>query len=138
MPSVQRKPSEVTDDYWVFMNRKVDGFPAHSLRGGKWMVFVPANQLDEVWDQIKIATEEGRLGAQSKSSTARPNPRATDNNKAIMVYTYDGDDEADVWRVREELRQLGIIQKLYWKPDEATREGVYSEGGRTRVWRYSG
>jgi len=134
-----RKPSEVTDDYWVRARRTGDDYPAHTERGGKWLVFVPTADLDEVWGRIKDALAAGDLGAQAKSSTARANPNAADSaEKVICVYTYDGDDEADVWRVRAGLRRLGVARTLSWKADQATRDGQYQVRGHTRVSRYRG
>ena len=134
-----RKPSEVTDDQWVRASRTGDDYPTHSERGGKWMVFVPTADLDDLWSRVKGALAVGSIGAQAKASTARPNPNATNpNEKVICVYTYDGDDEADVWRVRAGLRRLGITQPLSWKPDQATRDGQYQVRGNTGVSRYRG
>jgi hypothetical protein len=39
------------------------------------------------------------------------------------VYTYDWQDEKDVRRVRQELRELGITQRIPYKSDEETRAG---------------
>lgn len=134
-----RMPSEVADDFWVRAKRTGDDYPAHTERGGKWLVFVPTADLDEVWGRIKAALEAGSLGTQAKASTALPNPNAADSaEKVICVYTYDGDDEADVWRVRAGLRRLGITQPLFWKGDQATRDGQYQVRGNTRVSRYRG
>ena len=134
-----RMPSEVMDDFWVRAKRIGDDYPAHTERGGKWLVFVPTADLDDVWERIKATLAAGDLGAQAKSSTALQNPNAVDSaEKVICVYTYDGDDEADVWRVRAGLRRLGITQPLSWKPDQATRDGQYQVRGNTRVSRYRG
>lgn len=136
---LEGKPSEITDEYWVYAQRKVGTYPHSTPRVGKWMIFVPVQELDEVWAKIKSAVEEGKLGNQAKSATARPNANATDpNTKVICVYTYDGDDEEDVWKMRDVLRELGIIRKIYWKADQATHNGLYTVRGNTRVSRYGG
>lgn len=132
-----RKPSEVTDDFWVNAKRRVTAYPPHTERGGKWLVFVPTSKVDGAWEQIKAALEIGELGEEAKVSTARPNANAANPaKKVICVYTYDGDDEADVRRVRNSLRHLGFTEPLSWKPDQATREGQYQVRGHTRVSRY--
>lgn len=101
------------------------------------MVFVPASQVDEVWDKIKRATEDGKLGSSAKVSTARPNPNAKDPNaKVICVYTYDWTDEKDAKRVREELRRLGISSKIPYKADNDTFAGKYANRGSTRISKY--
>ncbi len=49
--------------------------------------------------------------------------------KVICVYTYDWTDEADVRRVRQELRALGITSKIPYKTDDDTNAGRYSSQG---------
>src|SRR5262245_15869141 len=125
--AVDPKPSEETDVYWLHAARKTGSYPASTENCGKWLVFVPLSQIDEVWAKIKLATEEGRLGSAAKVGTARPNPNATNRaSKVICVYTYDWTDEADVRRVRHELRALGITSKIPYKADEDTYAGRYA------------
>ena len=132
-------PSLVYDDYWVEAERKVGIYPRSTTRSGKWLLFIPSEQIDEVWAVVKKAVEDGRLGGRAKSSTALSNPNSNDPTKnVICVYTYDGDDEADVWRVREGLRELGFAGKVYWKADQATRDGQYNNRGHRGVSRYGG
>ncbi len=131
------KPSEVTDSYWLGAERKIGAYPGHTENGGKWLIFVPASQIDEVWEKIKRATEEGKLGSSAKVSTAKPNPNAKDpNSKVICVYTYDWTDEKDAKRVREELRHLGIMSKIPYKADNETFSGKYANRGNTRISKY--
>ncbi len=133
------KPSEETEEFWLHANSENDRYPKHTARGGKWNVFVPNAQADAFWAKIKAALADGRLGDRAKVSTARPNANSNNPNKSvIIVYTYDGDDEEDVWRVREALRQLGVTEKIGWKADHATRQGLYQVRGHTRVSRYWG
>jgi nuclear transport factor 2 (NTF2) superfamily protein len=63
-------------------------------------------------------------------STARPNPDSRDNRKVIYVYTADWQDEADVMRVRERLRELGFVDRLGYKRNIETYKGEYSEKGK--------
>ena len=132
----RRKPSEVTDEYWLFAEAKANRFP-QSGRTGKWLLFVPAKKVDEIWSIVKFATESGRLGFGSKVATARDNPNARDRStKVICVYTYDHEDEDDVMRVREELRKLGFDGKIPYKTDEATLSGKYQVKGDSRISKY--
>lgn len=134
-----RMPSEVMDDDWVRTRRMGDDYPAHTERSGKWLVFVPTADLDDVWGRIKAALAAGDFGTQAKASTALAHPNAADSTeKVICVYTYDGDDEADVWRVRAGLRRLGFTEALGWKSNQATRDGQYQARGHARVTRYRG
>jgi hypothetical protein len=131
------KTSEVTDSYWLHAQRKIGTYPVATENCGKWLLFVPAAQIDAVWAKIKLATEEGRLGSSAKVATARPNPNATNpDTKVTCIYTYDWTDEADVRRIRQELRQLGITSKIPYKADQDTYAGRYAIQGHERISRY--
>lgn len=132
----EEKPSSVTDKHWLYAYRQKGRYPK-SIRSGKWLVFVPAEHIDEVWAKIKNAVEEGKLGNTAKVATAKPNPNATNpNTKVICVYTHDWTDESDVKRVREELRRIGITNKIPYKSDEDTLSGKYHTTSATRISKY--
>jgi Basophilic leukemia-expressed protein Bles03 len=98
---------------------------------------VPVADLDQMWEKISTATELGRLGGLAKVATAMPNPLAKNPAvRVICVYTYDWTDEADVRRVRSELRELGFTAKIHYKVDEDTRAGNYAGKGKARVSKY--
>jgi hypothetical protein len=131
------KPSEVTDAYWIHANRKKGKYPEATERSGKWLIFVDPKDVDDIWLEIKKATEEGKLGSSAKVATAKPNPLAgKSRQKVICVYTYDWRDEADVKRVREELRKIGITNKIPYKADEDTLSGKYRIAGHTKISKY--
>jgi nitrogen regulatory protein PII len=137
LPYSERKPSEVTNVYWIYAERRKGKYPLSTPKSGKWLIFVDIKDVDEVWAKIKKATEEGKLGGSAKVATAKPNPLATDpNKKVICVYTYDWTDEEDVSKVREELRKLGITNKIAYKADEDTLSGKYRITGHTRISKY--
>ncbi|MGD0071944.1 MAG: putative phosphothreonine lyase domain-containing protein [Candidatus Bathyarchaeia archaeon] len=86
---------------------------------------------------MKKATDAGKLGDSSKVATAKPNSNATNpDTKVMCVYTYDWNDENDVRRVREELRKLGITNKLPYKADEDTLAGKYRIMGNKKISKY--
>lgn len=125
------------NDYWVYAQRKMGGYPAHTSRGGKWLVFVNSHNLDKIWTKIRIAVEEGKLGGMAKAATAKPNSHARNSNrKVICVYTYDWKDRRDVKRIREELRNIGIICKIAYKADEDTEQGRYRANTREKLSKY--
>lgn len=133
----QTKPSEVTEIDWIYAKRKKGNYPKPTERNGKWLVFVDIENIDEVWAKIKAAVEEGKLGNRAKVATAKPNSNATDpETKVICVYTYDWADEEDVRKIREELRGLGITNKIPYKADEDTRSGKYRIKGHTKISKY--
>lgn len=126
-------PSKITGDYWVY----ADGpavTAAHGARTGKWLVFVPARQIDRWWELIRGATEQGLLGISAKAATARPNELAgSQRTKLICVYTSDWQDHDDVRRVLQQLRNLGVRSRLSYKTDVATSSGVYGTGSAIYV-----
>lgn len=137
-PLDEQQPSTCTDRYWLFARRKQGTYPDATENNGKWMVFVPVEQVDEWWATIKQAVEEGKLGGEAKVATARPSPLAlSDRKRVICVYTYDGvNDKEDTMRVREALRALGVTSPISCKLDSATIAGVYSKtGGRVSLYR---
>jgi hypothetical protein len=116
--------------------RKVGSYPAHTARGGKWLVFVSATVVDDVWRTIKRAVEEGKLGGSAKVSTAKPNPYSEPSKYVICVYTYDATDTADVQQIRSALRELGVKGLIPYKTDEAERQGKYRKFGHTSIALY--
>ena len=134
---VEANPSEVTEVYWLYAIRQKGTYPKPTPRSGKWLIFVDRNDNDAVWATIKEATEAGRLGGSAKVATAKPNPYAMDpKTKVICVYTYDWTDEADVRRIRGELRALGITQKISYKADADTLRNKYRVTGHRRISKY--
>jgi hypothetical protein len=64
--------------------------------------------------------------AQMRARGEPPWPAAA---RVICVYSYDGMDEADVMRLRNELRALGVSWPISYKLDSATLAGQYSRHG---------
>jgi len=135
------KPSISTEGYWkmAICKRQRGHYPTAKPKSGKWLIFVDRKNVDEVWAKVKTATEENKLGRLSKVSTAKSKPADLGYEKdrhVICVYTDDWTDEKDVKRVREELRKLGITDKIPYKADEDTWSGKYRARGHTRISKY--
>lgn len=131
------KPSETTEVYWITARRKIGKYPRGSFRKGKWLIFTPQEKIDDVWLEIKRATEEGELGSSSKVATAKPSPLSKNKDEfVICVYTYDWTDATDVRRIRQRLRELGVTQKIAYKSDEDTHTGKYRVRGHSRISKY--
>lgn len=132
-------PSKVDDCYWIYAkNPRYNREDSDKI--GKWLIFVAKATIDTSWQTIKNATTAGELGISAKCSTNKLNPIAEQcknkDSNVICVYTYDYDDLADVKRVRNKLFELGFIQPLGYKTDEATKAGHYSFNRSGSVCRY--
>jgi len=122
-------PSKETTRPWIWAKGKGEGcYEDGQTYVGKWLVFVPHESVDEVWERIRKATEEGRLGISAKVSTSRPSGYKSTEH-VICVYTYDFRDRANVGETLKGLREIGITGRLYYKTDQATLGGVYSREG---------
>lgn len=132
----ERNPSEESESPWIYAHRKVGEYPSATKRNGKWLVFVPLDEVDEVWAVVKKATQDGTLGSSSKVATAYDNGLYDPHIKVICIYTYDWKNEEDVKRIREELRNLGITRKIAYKSDEDTLNGRYKRTGHIGISKY--
>ncbi len=136
LPSEKLSSREVRD-YWIYAKRKGGEYPGHTSRGGKWLIFVSNHNIDNTWIKIKTAVEQGKLGTMAKVATAKKNPDARNSNsKVVCVYTYDWDDERDVKRIREALRNIGIARKISYKADGDTEQGRYYTNGNEKISKY--
>jgi hypothetical protein len=130
-------PSKTTQMYWIV--QVAPGSRPEAIEdelAGKWLVFTEPENTDMIWKKIRDATVAGKLGISTKVSTAKPNPDSRDTRRVIYVYTADWRDEADVMRVREELRALGVGERIGYKRNIETFRGEYSKKGK-RVTYYS-
>lgn len=130
-------PSKTTRMYWIVQDAP-DVLPdaIENELAGKWLIFLPPEEVNEAWIKVRNATCRRELGISAKVSTAKPNPDSRDNMKVIYVYTPDWRDEEDVMRVRERLRELGFVDRLGYKRNIETFKGEYSQKGK-RVTFYS-
>lgn len=124
------------NDYWTYAQRKKGRYPEHTSRGGKWLIFVGSHNGLSVWNKIKNAIEEGSLGSFAKASRAKQCSRGKSPNGVICIYIYDWTDRADVKRIREELRKIGIVRKISYKTDEDTERGIYRTTGSEKISKY--
>lgn len=130
-------PSKTTGVHWIILDAPgAEGSGLGDERAGKWLIFVPEDEVDAAWKKVRDETMKGTLGISAKVSTAKPNPDSRDWRAVIYVYTRDWADEADVMRVRERLRDLGFTERIGYKRNIETYRGEYSKEGR-RVTYYS-
>ncbi|HJJ99855.1 MAG TPA: DUF1917 domain-containing protein, partial [Methanocorpusculum sp.] len=103
---------------------------------GKWLIFLAPEEVDAAWQKVRDATAAGTLGIGAKVSTAKENEDSRDDRKVIYVFTPDWSDEEDVMRVRNELKNLGFVDRIGYKRNLDTYAGEYREKGK-RVTYYS-
>ncbi|KAF9873606.1 hypothetical protein CkaCkLH20_09065 [Colletotrichum karsti] len=99
---------------------------ACKVKAGKWMIFCPPREVNEVWRIIARATANNELGIAAKVA---PRQDATGKkDRIIAVYTADFSDMADVTRVLRRLRELKVVEStgrpIYYKPDAFTYIGI--------------
>ena len=101
---------------------------------GKWMLFIPKETVDIIWNKITDAVLNNNLGSCISAKVA-----TTLQGKdihVICVYTEDYLNINDVLNVREKLRELGFNLTLYYKPDIYTHLGIYSKNPYVKASRY--
>ena len=110
----------------------------HAIRSseeafGKWLVFKKVEELDETWHMIRRAVESGELGALCvKCSTATPDPSSYPTDPGIkgVICVYTSEKAID--EVGFKLIYL-VKQNIRYKTEEATRQGLYTLRGYTKV-----
>lgn len=134
-PYANHKPTDhKVKSPWIyaFRGRRREDYPKKIEQQGKWLVFVPTDEVNKLWRKIKRAVELGHLGRIAKVTPirrAKIDERTNRQCHIICVYTYDWTDKEDVMRIREELRNLGLTQILPYKTDGDTQEGKYYRQG---------
>lgn len=132
-------PLDMADRYWEYAQRKNGQYPAHTARGGKWLIFVRDSNLNSTWTKVKTAVEQGKLGSLAKAPNRKRGSLSRTRNSnynVICVYTYDWQDRQDVKRIREELRKIGISRKIPYKTDEDTERGIYRSNSSAKISKY--
>ncbi|KAH0493287.1 hypothetical protein TgHK011_008199 [Trichoderma gracile] len=99
------------------------------VRTGKWMLFCPTTEVNEVWEIVAKATANNELGIAAKVAPRSPLEDFR-KDRLLCVYTADFTDKADVGRVLQKLRELKLVEArgrpIYYKPDAFTYIGISS------------
>ena len=126
------KPLKLTEILIDEIAKKTD------LLSGKWLIYVYREHVDKLWDEIEKLVDEGKIWSAKVSTSAHP--WTSKGKHVICVYTKNYLDEQDVMKTREVLRQIGIENRLTYKPDIYTLLGIYSDNKKSfklnRVTRY--
>jgi len=123
----QSLPSQATADAdWLFAYRHQDDYPQQAK--GKWLIHATRERIDNLWQLIALATEEGYLGSFSKVSTASLPDTAKTGIHVICIYTYNCNDRDDIMRVRTALHEMNILHPLSYQTwDANTTVTLYKE-----------
>lgn len=114
----QALPSHMTHFPWVYAHAPSypERMPAdEKARGGHWRFYVSRDVVDEVWGKIVLAVEQGQCGPVARVSTASAAHSFKHQEHQINVFSSDSHNEADVKRIREVLRGLGILWPIAYK-----------------------
>jgi len=104
---------------WLLVKRKFGTYPSHTKYGGKWLLNIPIDEADRVWQKISYEVEQGNLGGFAKITTAYPHvDKKDDKHRLICVYTYDSRDTKDVNTIREKLRDMGFVENIQYQTDK--------------------
>ena len=108
-------PASAQEMGWIYAYSEVDGYPLnHPLRSGKWLVFLNETNIDRYWQRIRDAVITGKMGNSAKVSTGG-SAKARNGRHVICVYTYDCEDKDDAMRIRQKLRECGILRPIRYK-----------------------
>jgi len=83
---------------------------------GRWMVFIPSERVDEIWNKVKQAVFEDKIRS-AKVSTANN----VGSDHVLSVYAYNSNDFAEVKNIYETLVELDIVardKKIYYQLEE--------------------
>ena len=91
---------------------------------GKWLVFVSSDEVDNLWGRILKSTLAGTLGNCARVSTRNKK----DHRSSHVIYIYNADYRSieEVNRVRDGLRELGVKDRIFYKPDIYTHCRIYA------------
>ncbi|XP_046456306.1 uncharacterized protein LOC124203628 isoform X2 [Daphnia pulex] len=119
-PLCERQPSTCDCDFvsgiWAHQPISID-----SIHGGKWMLYPEKENVDEIWEKVKILTAANRLGIGAKVQDGD-----YWDDHVICVYVHDSTDVQDVFRVLVTLRR-NCLQNTFinYKTDNATLQKIY-------------
>lgn len=133
----EKHPNYIGSFSWLYARDKGKQ-PVENMKGGKWMLFVPRNELDTCWKHLVEGIHLGLIEEIKTSIPNELNPRNAKDTFAIMVYTKDYSDIENVEKVLRYIEGANLTKgkTIYYKTNEATKKALYS-GGKERAWLYN-
>jgi hypothetical protein len=120
---------------WLQVEREGGDYPALTVHAGVWLVAIGLSSFERAWAAIRSATAGGRLGPSARVVSARSYqlPHAWSGPQLVIeVTTEDARDEADVWRVRQAIKALGIAAALTFLSNPSQRSAIAPARARPR------
>ena len=124
------RPAETTwDDHPIAESDAVAAADRFALEttylSGKWIVERPPEQVDNLWERVVDDTTESILW--DAKVTTRAGCAAFDEEEhALLVFTPNYFDRADVNRVRRRLRAVhDVTEPIRYKPDVYTLDRIH-------------
>jgi hypothetical protein len=94
---------------------------------GKWLVERPAAAVDDLWEAVVEDVAAGRFW-DAKVTTRAGREAFGETAHAVLVFTPNYFDRADVDRVRRRLREVhGVTEEVRYRPDVYTLDGIHEE-----------
>lgn len=112
------RPSDYAAVYWIEAKRDTGDYPALTAQAGEWRIKLTIENVDAIWEQVKTATRAGKLGYKSKVSTRPAVGQSHPDERLLCVRTYNADDKADLARVEQSIRDLGIHAEITYIRDK--------------------
>lgn len=106
-------PSHTTHMPWIYAHASPNRDPLQEddkRRGGHWRFYVSRDVVDEVWEKIESLVEQGH-----RVSTASAAHTFKYQEHQFNIFSSDVSQTAEVKRIREQLRALGITWPIAYK-----------------------
>lgn len=116
------RPSTTMGEPWLVLTAPCKVFES-TRHSGKWLIPKGDDAVDGAWIKVLGLVSSGALLC-AKVSTRRSRLLGGYPEHVICVYTRDWRDYDDVMEVREVLRAAGFAERLRYKRDLDTYEGV--------------
>jgi hypothetical protein len=105
------KPSDISGVYWIEA-KPHHPLPPPTTRAGNWWFATTRMAADELWEHVRQATQNGKLGYKSKISTAPAAGQSHPDARMIVICLRDTQDAADLERIRTTLHDLGLSDQI--------------------------
>jgi hypothetical protein len=96
---------------------------SHHVTFGKWLAYSKSGpHCDHLWTTIATAIVEHRM---ELAKCAKISSLDGSGQHVVCVYNEDCTNEAQIYELEAQLRNIGVHTKLSYKPDAYTYVGIY-------------